>query len=983
MLRRESPIAKLSAGAIVLGYVISAILWITLSDRVLGVLVGDPATLVTLSILKGWGFVALTGAVLAFLLRRLEVGRARQTSELEARENRFRLLAEHAQDVIVRYRVLPTPAFEYVSPSIEAVLGYAPAALYADPGLLARLAHPDDRHLLRPAPGPPQVADSVVLRLQHADGHWVWLERRSTPVFDAAGTLVAIEGAARDVSDRHRAEASVARLNRVLRTHSAANAALVRAGSEAELLERLCHVVVEEGAYRSAWVGYRDDDGAAAVRPVSSAGYGPGDQVGQGAASHRTERGLGPVDTAVREGRTVVVRDLATDPAAAPGREAARVLGHVSVVAIPLCEASKAFGALVIYSDERDAFGAEEVALLEELAADLAYGVGTLRARAVREAGEAERTRLVTAVEQTAESVLITDAAANIVYVNPAFERTTGYAAAEVIGRNPRILQSGQQPRAFYADMWSTLAAGETWSGELVNRRKDGTTCLEVAVITPVLDAGRTTRSFVAVQRDVTHERALEAREVRRGRERAVIADALAALRPLDTPEQTAEAICTHVVELPEIAMASLLILGSDGNAIPLAMTVDDGRLIERKSLGSKRSAQLRARAALGPWVEEWRRRADHPYLAEHLAIGLRGQAYAPVHSGTTLIGLLTVGSRDPNAVALLAERLPAILEFASLAGALVAPSVALTGVAAATRERCQAIIDEGSFHPVFQPIVDLATREPIGYEALTRFADGTPPDRVFAEARRGGLEQALESVTLRAALAASEALPAGRYLSLNVSPALILAGDELRSILADRTRPVVLEITEHDTIDDYGALRSAFVALGSGLRLAVDDAGAGVANFSHLVELRPQFVKVDIGLVRGVNADLTRQALIVALLHFARSTDCHVVAEGIETEAERAVLEKLEVEFGQGYLFGRPAEATTWALPAVEPMTARQRPALRAIAGGRGPGYEPNRWPPGHEGAVLSAVTSPTPAPVADPGLLATHATVRRAPAR
>jgi PAS domain S-box-containing protein len=302
MLRRESPIAKLSAGAIVLGYVISAILWITLSDRVLGVLVGDPATLVTLSILKGWGFVALTGAVLAFLLRRLEVGRARQTSELEARENRFRLLAEHAQDVIVRYRVLPTPAFEYVSPSIEAVLGYAPAAFYADPGLLARLAHPDDRHLLRPAPGPPQVADSVVLRLQHADGHWVWLERRSTPVFDAAGTLVAIEGAARDVSDRHRAEASVARLNRVLRTHSAANAALVRAGSEAELLERLCHVVVEDGAYRNAWVGYRDDDGAAGspagllgrLRPRGPGGAGrgqPPDRAGARARGHRRARG--------------------------------------------------------------------------------------------------------------------------------------------------------------------------------------------------------------------------------------------------------------------------------------------------------------------------------------------------------------------------------------------------------------------------------------------------------------------------------------------------------------------------------------------------------------------------------------------------------------------------------------------------------------------------------------------------------------------
>ena len=432
------------------------------------------------------------------------------------------------------------------------------------------------------------------------------------------------------------------------------------------------------------------------------------------------------------------------------------------------------------------------------------------------------------------------------------------------------------------------------------------------------------------------HADDVEAREVRRARERLLIADALEALRPLDTPEQTAEAICTRVVELPEIAMASLLILAPDGSALPLAMAIDDGRVLDRKSLGSERSAQLQTRAAQGPWVEVWEPRPGHPFLADHLAIGVRGQAYAPVRSGTTLVGILTVGSRDRDAVALLTERLPAILEFASLAGALLAPSVALTSVTAATRERYQAIIDDRAFHPVFQPIVDLANNAVFGYEALTRFADGTGADLVFAGARRCGLEQELESVTLRAAIAASEGLPLTRFLSLNVSPSFILAGDELRAILAARTRPIVLEITEHEPIDDYGALRSAFVALGSGLRLAVDDAGAGVANFNHLVELRPQFVKIDVGLVRGVNTDLTRQALIVALLHFAGATDCHVVAEGIETEAERAVLEKLEVEFGQGYLFGRPASAASWVERATRPTPKLRRPALRAISGGR-----------------------------------------------
>jgi PAS domain S-box-containing protein len=498
VLRQHGRRAELSARAIVLGYVLTAVFWFALSDRVLAALISDPGTLVTVSTLKGWALVAVTGAILAVLLARHDAQRVRQAGEAQAREGRFSLLADHAQDVIFRYRFLPGPAFEFVSPSIATVLGYPPSALYADPSLMARLVHPDDRHLLESDPGAQRVADAVVIRFCHADGHWVWVEQRSTPVLDAAGTLVAVEGVARDVTERQLAEASLARLNRVLRTLTAANTALVRAGSEAELVEAICRVVVEEGAYRYAWVGYREEDEAGTVRPVASAGYDAGTQVGLNVTWHPTERGMGPVGTSVREGRTVTLPDIATDPTYAPWREAALARGYVSGAAIPLCAGSQAFGTLVIYADEADAFGDEEIALLEQLAADLAYGVGTLRARVARAAGEAERMRLATAIEQTAESVVITDPEVNIVYVNPAFERISGYTSAEVVGRNPRIFQSGLQPPAFYADMWSTLTAGATWTGELVNRRKDGTTYVEVASITPVLDARGAVGSYVA-----------------------------------------------------------------------------------------------------------------------------------------------------------------------------------------------------------------------------------------------------------------------------------------------------------------------------------------------------------------------------------------------------------------------------------------------------------------------------------------------------
>ena len=131
-----------------------------------------------------------------------------------------------------------------------------------------------------------------------------------------------------------------------------------------------------------------------------------------------------------------------------------------------------------------------------------------------------------------------------------------------------------------------------------------------------------------------------------------------------------------------------------------------------------------------------------------------------------------------------------------------------------------------------------------------------------------------------------------------------------------------MLEITEHDPIADYQAVRAAVALLGPDVRIAVDDAGTGVANFTHIVELRPDFVKIDASLVAGVNSDLTRQAMIVGLHHFAQATNGWVIAEGVETEEERQSLIGLDVVLGQGYLFGAPADAETWPSPA-----ARIRP--------------------------------------------------------
>jgi EAL domain-containing protein (putative c-di-GMP-specific phosphodiesterase class I) len=224
-----------------------------------------------------------------------------------------------------------------------------------------------------------------------------------------------------------------------------------------------------------------------------------------------------------------------------------------------------------------------------------------------------------------------------------------------------------------------------------------------------------------------------------------------------------------------------------------------------------------------------------------------------------------------------------------------------------------EATIETRAFRPVFQPVIDLSSGVVVGFEALTRFSDGCRPDLMFATALECGLGIELEAVTLKAALHEARLLPPKAWLSLNVSPPLLCDVETLRSVLGNGSRSIVLEVTEHEAIGAYEPLHQALARLGPGVQLAVDDAGAGIANFSHLVELRPDFVKIDASLIRGVDADVRRQALVVGLVHFAAAAGCLVIAEGLETEAELKTVAELGIGLGQGFLLARPAAVEAW----------------------------------------------------------------------
>ena len=185
---------------------------------------------------------------------------------------------------------------------------------------------------------------------------------------------------------------------------------------------------------------------------------------------------------------------------------------------------------------------------------------------------------------------------------------------------------------------------------------------------------------------------------------------------------------------------------------------------------------------------------------------------------------------------------------------------------------RIRRTIDNRSMEIHFQPIVDLRTGHPLGTEALSRFT-GEPnrsPDLWFAEAASVGLGTELEIAAIELALAQMDRLPADVYMSINASVETILSDQFRESLLGAEAERVVLEVTEHTPIADYGAFTTSISDLRSrGVRIAVDDAGAGYAGFGHLLDLKPDIIKLDITLTRGIDRDPARQALGRALLRF------------------------------------------------------------------------------------------------------------------
>jgi PAS domain S-box-containing protein len=425
------------------------------------------------------GLVAAGAVTVAGHWRRL----ARRVA---AREAEVRLLIDSSHDLVTLMRADST--IIEISPVAATMLGRDPAALRGSDRIA--LVHPEDRDqvAMAHAAARSDLSRAVLCtyRLCHADGGWRWVEAAVRAVEGPDGLRLVSQ--ARDVGDRVAAEQDAMRREQELETAVIERTAEldrrnqvlqreIQARSQSEQRLRILQAAIEQGDTSIALLDLQGLITYANPPFMAVLGGGEGDVVGQ------------PIWSWMENATPEVMEQL---------EWALLGSGRWRGEGMWRRHDGQRFWAWLSVCPIADGAGRVQCILVNLL--DISE----------RKAAEEERTRLGAAIEQIAETIVITNAKGIIQYVNPAFERTTGYSRAEAVGRNVNVMKSGHHDERFYRDLWDTITAGRVWSGRFMNRRKDGTIYPEEGTISPVRDAQGRIVKFIAVKRDISEMVRLE-----------------------------------------------------------------------------------------------------------------------------------------------------------------------------------------------------------------------------------------------------------------------------------------------------------------------------------------------------------------------------------------------------------------------------------------------------------------------------------------
>lgn len=545
---------------------------------------------------------------------------------------------------------------------------------------------------------------------------------------------------------------------------------------------------------------------------------------------------------------------------------------------------------------------------------------------------EAYMRQVLAMFENTAEGVLLTDAQGAIISVNPAFTRITGYAESEILGANPRMLQSGRHDPAFYGQMWKEVRATGHWQGELWNRRKNGEVFPEWLTISAVLDDEGQVQNFVGVFSDISHIKRSEA-ELER----------LAHYDPLtDLPNRALlNAHLGHALDRAKRHKERLAVMVLDLDGFK---TVNDslghpaGDLLLRKIAARLREAlrQEDTVARLGGdefavVLESLGQDVNPGQVAEKVIAAVAVPVDLQGHSAlvTVSVGIALFPDDGGDATTLLKAADTAMYASKQAGRNTLRFHHAEMSQAAHLRltleHGLRRALDQGELEVWYQPQFELAGGGLVGAEALVRWRDPLegliPPQRFIPLAEETGLVLPLGEWVLRRACQDVRAwldkgLDCGK-LSVNVAGPQIERGNffaTVQAVLAETglsPERLALEITESFLLRNADQAMAVVARLSElGIQVAIDDFGTGYSSLSYLKYLKATALKIDRQFVRDLPDDKDDAAITRAVIALGHSLGFRVVAEGVETQAQMAFLQAEACDEAQGYLYSRPLPA-------------------------------------------------------------------------
>jgi diguanylate cyclase (GGDEF)-like protein/PAS domain S-box-containing protein len=739
-------------------------------------------------------------------------------------------------------------------------------------------------------------------------------------------------------------EQQLDRLNHVYAAWTESVAAIVRETDESTLLNRICNILVEKIDFRLVFVGLTDNNNDWIHLVASSNWQLPYLANLKVSANPSRPEGQGPLGRAIRKQTAQIFNDFLSNPDTALWHEAARANLIRAVAAFPLTRAGKVIGGITVYSQEVNYFNADIITLLNGLAVDVSFALDNFDREHQRQQAETELILAASVFENSQEGILITNADKIIVRVNSTFSLLTGYQAEEVIGAIPSQMRiSDQYDESFYQVMWERINTQGYWQGEIINRRKDGSTYPEWLTITRVTDKNGQTTHYVGIFVDITDRKLNEERihklafydPLTQLPNRRLLIDRLRLALITSQRSQYYGALMFMDIDRFKILndtqghdLGDQLLIEAGKRITHCVREQDtvarlggDEFVIMLEELAEDTTAAMLFAQRVGNKVLH---ALNQPYLLCHF--DQQGYSLPIEHHSSASIGMKLFQGTQINTDDLLKQADMAMYQ-AKQAGRNTL-RVFDPEMQSRLNQRVSLEVDmrlamqNNQFHLHYQIQVDQQGRG-IGAEALLRWKHplrgNVQPVEFIPLAEESGLIGTLGLWVLNEScktLATWAERPETRHLTLavNVSAKQFCRDNfvEQIKVILDKTRinpqRLKLEITESiilvnvdDAIEIMYALRKL------GISFSMDDFGTGYSSLSYLQRLPLSQLKIDQSFVRDLAIDSNDAAIIRTILALGDSLGISVVAEGVETEWQRDYLMSSGCQFFQGYLFGKP----------------------------------------------------------------------------